>query len=71
MRGHRDSKSNSCTEGTKVDAVGISGKVLCLTRGGQVDAVGISGKVLCLTRGGLTDGSNAGVKLAVRSQQRA
>ena len=53
MRGHRDSKSNSCTEGTKVDAVGISGKVLYLTRGG------------------LTDGSNAGVKLAVRSQQRA
>ena len=53
MRGPRDSKSNSCTEGTKVNAVGISGKVLCLTRGG------------------LTDGSNAGVKLDVRSQQRA
>ena len=28
MRGQRDSKSNSCTEGTKVNAVGISGKVL-------------------------------------------
>ena len=53
MREPIDSKSNSCTEGTKVNAVGISGKVLCLTRGD------------------LTDGSNAGVTLAVRRQQRA
>ena len=34
MRGHKDSKSSTCTESAEVDAAGISGKVGALTRGG-------------------------------------
>jgi len=34
MRGHRDSKSSTCTGSAEVYAAGISGKVGALTRGG-------------------------------------